>query len=303
MRLRAVRQPLWSIAFLLPLAGCAGEAAAFAALAFGLTMGALLLGRDRQRRALEQAETLRYAIGTGQHRMIEEQLRKELLLAESGEAVSPERQWLARLHLGGLLVAEWRLDEARTIYGEEDESLSPLLRGLAAFGRHELAVLSQTPEGAPDEARLAAIREDRDRCLQYVPQHHREAMRMTWAALEGLCLVRMGRAREGIPLLERGLQSLDLEYSPARVVYLFHLGQAHEHIGERRLAIGRYEEAMQAFPGTRLASEARARHMALGPGTEDAMFRGMLPEAPVAATAPALGPAPDADSDTDDTRN
>jgi tetratricopeptide (TPR) repeat protein len=267
------------VLLLFALPGCAGELAAFAALAFGMTIGALLLGRDRQRRALEQAETIRYAIGTGQHRMIEEQLRKELALAEAGEAVSPERQWLGRLHLGGLLVAEWRLDEAREVYGEADESVSPLLQGLSAFGRHELAVLTETP----DEERLRRIHSDRDRCLQHVPRHHHEAMSMTWGALEGLCLVRMGRAREAIPLLERGLKSLDLEYSPARVVYLFHLGQAYEHVGERQLAGARYEEATIAFPGTRLASEARARHTALGPGPSDGLFRKMLPEPPVAA--------------------
>lgn len=106
---------------------------------------------------------------------------------------------------------------------------------------------------------------------------------MTWGALEGLCLIRMGRAREAIPLLERGLKSLDLEYSPARVVYLFHLGQAYEAVGERQLASARYEEAMAAFPGTRLASEARARRMALGPGPTEGLFRKMLPEPPVAA--------------------
>jgi tetratricopeptide (TPR) repeat protein len=212
--------------------------------------------------------------------MIEEQLRKELALAEAGEAVSPERQWLSRLHLGGLLLAEWRLEEAQEVYGNTDESVSPLLQGLSAFGRHELAVLTQTP----DEERLRAIQSDRDRCLQHVPRHHHEPMSMTWGALEGLCLVRMGRAREAIPLLERGLKSLDLEYSPARVVYLFHLGQAYEAVGERQLAGTRYEEAMAAFPGTRLASEARARKMALGPGPTEGLFRKMLPEPPLAAT-------------------
>jgi tetratricopeptide (TPR) repeat protein len=211
--------------------------------------------------------------------MIEEQLRKELALAEAGEAVSPERQWLSRLHLGGLLLAEWRLEEAREVYGDADDSMSPLLQGLSAFGRHELAILTETP----DEERLRAIQTDRERCLKHVPRHHHEAMSMTWDALEGLCLVRMGRAREAVPLLERGLESLDLEYSPARVVYLFHLGQAYEHTGERQLAGARYEEAMAAFPGTRLASEARARQMALGPGPTDGLFRKMLPEPPVAA--------------------
>lgn len=281
------------LASLLLLPGCAGELTAFAALAFSMTLGAWIIGRDRQRRALYEAETLRHAIATGQHRGLEEHLRKELALAAAGEAVSLERQWLARAQLGGLMVAEWRLDEAREIYGTEhhEERLSPHLRALAAFGRHELFVLTETP----DESRLEAIRRDRDACLQHVPAAFRRDVEQAWNAVEGLCLIRMGRAREGAPLIEAGLGAL--EYNPALVVYLFHLGQAYEHIGERKLAGQRYEEAMKAFPGTRLASEARARLMALGGGS-DGLFRGMLPEAPAApgssAALATLGPASEA---------
>ena len=271
------------VLLLLGLSGCAGELTAFAALAFSMTLGAWIIGRDRQRRALYEAETLRHAIAAGQHRSLEERLRKELALAEAGEAVSLERQWLARAQLGGLMVAEWRLDEAREIYGtERGEKLSPHLAALAAFGRHELAVLTETP----DEHRLEAIRRDRDVCLQHVPAAFRRDVEHAWNAVEGLCLVRMGLAREATSLIEKGLHSL--EYNPALVVYLFHLGQAYEHIGERKLASQRYEEAMQAFPGTRLASEARSRRMALGPGTADSLFRGMLPEAPGPTQSTAL---------------
>jgi hypothetical protein len=72
-------------------------------------------------------------------------------------------------------------------------------------------------------------------------------------------------------------------------VYLFHLGQAYEHIGERKLAATRYEEAAKAFPGTRLASEAQFRLRALQPGSGDgSLFRAMLPEAPSAAPTTAL---------------
>jgi tetratricopeptide (TPR) repeat protein len=282
-------RPASGVLALLGLSGCAGELTAFAALAFSMTLGAWIIGRDRQRRALYEAETLRHAIGSGQHRGLEERLRKELALAEAGEAVSLERQWLARAQLGGLMVAEWRLDEAREIYGtERGERLSPHLAALAAFGRHELAVLTQTPT----EARLEAIRRDRDACLQHVPAAFRRDVEHAWNAVEGLCLVRMGQAREATMLIENGLHAL--EYNPALVVYLFHLGQAYEHIGERKLASQRYEEAMKAFPGTRLASEARARQMALGPGTADSMFRGMLPEAP-GPTSTALAAAGDED--------
>jgi tetratricopeptide (TPR) repeat protein len=153
------------------------------------------------------------------------------------------------------------------------------LAALASFGRHELAVLTETP----DAARLDAIRRDRDESLQHVPGAYRRDVERAWNAIEGLCLVRMGHAREGVGLLEAGIRSLD--YSPALVVYLFHLGQAYEHIGERQLAAKHYDAAMNAFPGTRLASEARSRLHALGPGTPEGLFRRMLPEAPQAELA------------------
>jgi tetratricopeptide (TPR) repeat protein len=264
---------LWTL-LLIPLAGCEGEIAAFLALAGGSAFGAWLVGRDRRNRALYEAESLRHAIATGQHRQIEEGLRKQLALAAAGEAVSPERQWLARAQLGGLLVAEWRLDEARGIYGDANSALSPDLAALSAFGRHELAVLTEKP----DDDRLASIRGDRDEFLAFVPAGHRNKLAAAWNAVEGLCLVRMGRAREAIPLIERGLEVLD--YYPARVVYLFHLGQAYDEGGDQKLAGETYDLAAKAFPGTRLASEAQARGRAIGAGGGDALFRGMLPEAP-----------------------
>ena len=285
-----MRRPWLLVSFVLGLSGCAGELTILAALAFGMTLGAWIIGWDRQRRALYEAESLRRAIGDGNHRGLEEQLRKTLALAEAGEAVGPERQWLARAQLGGLLVAEWRLDEAREVYRTEDEdTLPPHLRALAAFGRHELAVLTQQP----DEARLAAIRSDRDACLEHVPSSFRRDVEAAWNAVEGLCLVRMGRAREAVALLEGGLKAL--EYNPALVVYLFHLGQAYEHIGERQLASARYEDASRAFPGTRLASEAASRLKALGPGTREGTFRKMLPEAPGPASGTALATVPGGD--------
>jgi tetratricopeptide (TPR) repeat protein len=180
--------------------------------------------------------------------------------------VGEERQWLARAQLGGLLVAEWRLDEARGVYASAGESVRPHLAALSQFGRHEVAVLTEDP----DEERLQAIRRDRDSCLIYVPAPLQADVAAAWNALEGLCLVRMGRAREAVGLLEQGLSALT--YNPAR--------EAYEHIGERRLAAERYAEATQAFPGTRLASEAASRAHALAPGAHEGFFRGMLPEAP-----------------------
>lgn len=273
-----------AIAGLCLLPGCFGEVGALAAFAFTMTTGAWLLGRERHRRALLEAETLRQAIASGRHREIEFQLRRELALAAAGETESPERVWLARAQLGALLVAEWRLDEAAEVYAQAGPGLSPHLQALAAFGRHELAILRE--EVTPP--RLAAILRDRDACLAHVPEPYRPAVARAWGALEGLALVRMGRVREGLPLLDRGSDAIRL--NPARIVYLFHLAQAHEQIGDRRAALAGYHAAMIAFPGTRLASEARVRMSALA--GDDPVFRGMLPESPAPSAFPTATHAP-----------
>ena len=271
---------------LLPLSGCAGQAVTLAAIFLSMSAAAWLVSRGRQRYALHEAESIRLAIASGNHRALEDRLHQELALAEAGEAVSEERQWLARAQLGGLLVAEWRLSEAAEIYAKADRPrTAPHLRALAAFGRHEVALLTRTA----DSKQLAAIRQDRDECLEHVPAVFRRDVQKAWNALEGLCLVRMGKAREGARLLEDGVRAL--EYNPALVVYLFHLGQAYEHIGERSLAIERYEQAAAAFPGTRLASEAASRTKALG--GDDGMFRNMLPESPLPNASRALVPRDD----------
>ncbi len=266
-----------------PLTGCAGEAITLAAIFFSLSAAAWIVSRGRQRHALHEAESIKLAIASGEHRGLENQLRQVLALAEAGEAVSEERQWLARAQLGGLLVAEWRLDEAAAIYGKSDgQRMPPHLRALAAFGRHEVALLTRTA----DAQRLISIRRDRDECLTHVPAVFRRDIQKAWSALEGLCLVRMGQAREGARFLEDGIKAL--EFNPALVVYLYHLGQAYEHIGERTLAVERYGQAARAFPGTRLASEAASRTNALGAGSEDGLFRGMLPENPQSGQSRAL---------------
>jgi tetratricopeptide (TPR) repeat protein len=294
--MRRPRPELWLAIAAASLSGCAGEITILAALVFGTTLGAWILGSERHRRALYEAETLRRAIASGQHRGLEQELRAQLALAAAGEGVSLEREWLARAQLGGLLVAEWRLDEARKVYGsdEETEGMGPHLRALAAFGRHELAVLT----GTPDASRLEAIRRDRDECLRHVPARFRKEVAAAWDAVEGLCLVRIGHAREATPMLERGLEALT--YNPALVVYRYHLGQAYEHIGERQLAAAQYEQAAAAFPGTRLASEATSRLRALSPGAEAGFFRGMLPEAPEASPTTALAVRGDAAPHEDD---
>ncbi len=238
-------------------------------------MGAWIVGRERQRRLVLEAEGMRRALSRGGHRKVERRLRRELALAAAGETISVERVWLARAQLAELLIAEWRLDEAREIYANEDPELSPHLRALAAFGRHELEVLCEPV----DEQRIAAIRRDREACVEIVPEPIRRAVERAWGALEWVALPRSDRAREAIDLLERGLESVS--YNPAKIVYVFHLAQAYERVGDRERAMSRYREATEVFPGTRLASEASARLAALSHQVTG--FRGMLPEAPSAS--------------------
>lgn len=298
---------VWLGLMAIGLAGCEGEVAALLSLLGGGALGAWLVARDRQNRALYDAERMRHALASGEPREMEMSLRRQLALAAAGEAVSAERQWLTRAQLGGLLVAEWRLDEARQIYGAplsgragEREAAStralavrsPLsgpLADLALFGEHELGVLTTTP----DENRLEAIRRDRDQSVQRAPSRYRQIIANAWRALEGLCLQRMGRSAEAVPSLQTGLESL--AYNPARVVYLFHLGQALEQTGQQQLATASYAEAARAFPGTRLANEADIRSRALeSGGTGGGLFRGMLPESPIGEAPVAGNPDEDA---------
>ncbi len=255
--------------------GCIVEPSSTALLLLCLCVSTFLfIGHSRQRRARLEAEQLRRAIASGHHRSIEQRLQRELSLALAGEAISIERQWLTRAQLGGLLVAQWRLREAAEVYALPSPKLSPHLEALAAYGHHELFVLANKP----DLQRLQAIRRDRNACLRLVPATYRHTVARAWAALEGLCLSRMGDARRGISHLQAGLDSLG--YNPARVVYLYHLAQAHESLGALDEALRYYEQAAEAFPGTRLASDAAARHLQLSNQTGGGMFRRMLPEIP-----------------------
>ncbi len=256
--------------------GCGGEVAGLLSLGIGTGIGAWLLTRERQHRALYEAEALRLAIANGDHREMEHTLRRQLALAQSGEAVSGERQWLSRLELGALLVAEWRFDEARELYVGDKTGLPIDLARAVDLRITELNVLSSTP----DTDTLTAIQRQRG-------SEPRSAMR--WRALEGLCLARMGRAREASQALEEGLAAMTRD--PVRVAYLFHLGQSYEAMGERQLAASQYGDTLKAFPGTRLASEAQSRARALTSSDASDPFRNMLP----AGDAPALETRPAAD--------
>ncbi|HGG56374.1 MAG TPA: hypothetical protein ENK31_01115 [Nannocystis exedens] len=260
------------------LPGCAGELGALTALALGMAMGAWMVGRERQRRLYLETAGIRRAISQGGHRGIERRLRRELALAAAGPNAHRERLWFVRAQLAELLLAQWRLDEARQVYATQDPGTSAHLQALAAFGRHELEVLASPV----DEARLLAIRRDRDACLEVVPEAIKLVVQRAWGALEGVALLRSNRPREAIPLLEEGLDSVS--YNPARIVYIFHLAQAYERVGALEWAMKRYNEASLVFPGTRLANEASARLNALT--RRFSGFRDMLPEMPVPGHLP-----------------
>lgn len=264
--------------------GCGPGTAALAAFAIGSGFGLLFVSQRRAELALHQAETLRRALESGQQRSIEQSLRRRLAMSEQG-GVSPERQWLARAQLGGLLVAEWRLEEASEIYAADDGDAPPILRALATFGRHEIATLSATPS----QDLLDQIRVDKRDCLTTVPAPFRAQATVVWDALEGLCLARMRRFHEAIPLLRSGVDQV-LDLTPARIVYIYHLAQSYERVGELSEAHRYYELAALASPGTRLASEASSRRLALGPAGERSGFRGMLPEAPEAFEPASMEP-------------
>lgn len=252
---------------------CAGELTFLIPALIGLSTTVYWIHHYRRRWLLD-AETLRFAIATRNPREIESHLRKQLALADSGETIRMEQQWLVRAQLAGLLVAEWRLREATAIYEQKLEYLSPPLQALLSFNRHELAILSEHPT----TEHLQLILYHRDLCLQHVPITSRGSVCAAWKALEGLCLARMERAHESIPLLIQGLDALHC--SPTLIVYLFHLGQAYEHIDERSLATRYYEKAMHAFPGTRLANDAKFRFDRLTLGKYEHLFRALPSESP-----------------------
>jgi tetratricopeptide (TPR) repeat protein len=247
--------------------------------ALGSLACAWLVTRERRQLAIEGSSSLRRMLANGNVRELEHHLRQELALVSAGEAVAPEREWLARAQLAGLMVAQWRLDEAEVIYSEGERRPSPEIEALARLGRYELELLTRTPS----QQTLDDLRTEKDATRLRIPAPYRRYVEQAWEALIGLCLVRMGHAREAIDPLARSLRVLN--DSPSRLVYLFHLAQAYEQIGERQLAEKYYQGTAQAFPGTRLANEAKTRMLALAPdsGGRDPFFRRMLPESPVTA--------------------
>ena len=258
------------------LPGCAGEFTALAAMVFSMSLGAWLVGRGHHRRALLEAMQLRRAIATGRHRQIEQHLRRELALAEL---------------LVGLGEVE-QIDDAR---GAEAEAFEAALdqRGRLARAPHagEAQALERGP-GAGDgrlirgrdvahaQVTITADATKHDGVglasedIELVPTEGRERLEMR-RQLGGADRVDLPRLVES-PLRDQETAELGARQPLPLDAHGLARGR------QRQLAASRYEQATHAFPGTRLASEARARCHALDAGRSDDLFRGMLPEAPMA---------------------
>lgn len=257
-------------------------------LGAGAAVGSWWARNQRRQRALPAASTPLPALNPAEQRVIEQHLRGELALVQAGEAVSIEREWLARARLGALLVSQWRLDEAKDVYLWGRHPKDPRLASLTAFGRHEIDLLTQSA----DLNKLETLRADRQRALSLASKEHLGALEASWNALEGLCLIRMGRAREGADLISPSLPILS--QSPSRVVYHYHLGQAFEHMHEIPAAIEQYRRCSEAAPGTRLASEAQSRQSMLSSGQPGSIgFRALPPRLPEMKPGRALGSGQD----------
>lgn len=259
------------------LPGCTGgELVIGLAMLTGMGLAGWMLRRGDHHLALAGDHQMRRALASGQSRELEMQLRRELALVAAGEAVSPDRAWVSRVYLASLLAAEWRLDEARQVLDAPDGRLTVLMQALADRSRLELRVLS----GAPDPALVDEIQAAREAAMKAAPRRAAHTMREAWDALEGLAHARLGDHDRAARMLQDAVDAGVLERYPSRVIYLFHLAQAYDALGDQERARRYYTEATGAFPGTRLASDAQARARALGPAGE-AGFRRMLPEAPV----------------------
>ena len=243
----------------------------------GMGLAGWMLRRGDRQFALAQDTQMRRALASGQSRELEMQLRRELALVAAGEAVSPDRAWVSRVTLASLLAAEWRLDEARAVLEAPDGRTTVLMQALAERSRLELRVLSASSQAGVIEEIQAA----REAAMNAAPRRAAHTMREAWDALEGLARARNGEHDRAATMLQDAVDAGVLERYPSRVIYVFHLAQAYDALGDQERARRYYTEASGAFPGTRLASDAQARARALGPAGE-AGFRRMLPEAPVA---------------------
>lgn len=209
--------------------------------AVGLVIGVVVAIFELRRPGPIDGKELRRALAEGREAEIEERLSKALK-QESGVGLRP---WLARAQLAELLLALGRDEEARRVMSEVAIDQVPrLARWALEFSRVQVDVLTR----ACDEAMLHAIVSDRHASVGAVTGGLRSMQEQTWSGLQGLCLARMGRAAEAVPLLEASLGII--QNRPSLVIFLFYLARAKAQLGEIAAARRYFDYASREFPSS-----------------------------------------------------
>ncbi len=213
----------------------------------GLLAGLVVALFESRPQGPMDADALRRALSGGRELEVEQALRRRTSDTDA------HRGWVVRCQLTELLLAQGRYAEARSTMESATLPVPDLIRGHVAFTRVELDALTRPA----DEALLNEIVHERHTALQGLEGAHREEMERAWAGLQGLCLSRMGRASDAVPLLAASLGLL--RHRPTHVVFLFHLAEAQEQSGELDRARENYDYARKEFPGSSFGSHAHER--------------------------------------------
>lgn len=209
--------------------------------AVGLVIGVIVAVVELRRPGPMDGRELRKALAEGREAEVEERLGKAL---DERGAVGL-RPWLARAQLTELLLALGRDDEARKAIKElEMGSVPRLARWALEFSQVQVDVLTREC----DESVLHAIVSDRHQSVGAVSGALRSMQENMWSGLQGLCLARMGRADEAIPLIEASLGIL--QNRPSLVIFLFYLARAKAQLGEIAEARKFFDYASREFPNS-----------------------------------------------------
>lgn len=209
--------------------------------AVGLVIGVVVAIFELRRPGPIDGEELRRALADGREAEIEERL-SQAIKQQGNVGLRP---WLARAQLAELLLALGRDEEARRVMSEVAVDQVPRLgRWAIEFSRVQVDVLTRPC----DEAMLHTIVSDRHASVGAVTGGMRSMQEQTWSGLQGLCLARMGRAAEAVPLLEASLGII--QNRPSLVIFLFYLARAKAQLGEIAAARRYFDYASREFPSS-----------------------------------------------------